>query len=371
MISLQGCENASNTTDIYKVFVILSVVLFFAIGKGLDAAYGGKIRMKSGGGIVLILLGLSFVVFTTLSVISYLGDKKDVRLLKENPKVSSCLDHSQGKFSYNSRYYFTVKRPFIVIRWKQDGSGWKIIHYSEKKRLDENAVQNLKTVVVAKDADVPKHSQNYYYAGRGEVKATLKFYDAEIVYFDLLNNKYYENIINNNSPVPEKVEHGGNSCIDDEEIIKAVKSNENLYEVDNVLTEKTNKIGKTNKEEGKKFLAENAKRAGVSVTSSGLQYEIISVGTGAKPTLADKVKVHYRGTFINGMEFDSSYAHNMPLVFGLTQVIDGWREALQLMPVGSKWKIYVPHNLAYGSEGIGVIEPYSTLIYEVELLNIE
>ena len=126
-----------------------------------------------------------------------------------------------------------------------------------------------------------------------------------------------------------------------------------------------------NKEEGEKFLAENALREGVITTASGLQYEVIKMGKGKKPTATDKVKVHYHGTLTNGTVFDSSVDRNEPITFGLTQVIAGWTEALQLMPVGSKFKLYIPQELGYGSQQAGSIPPYSTLIFEVELLGIE
>jgi FKBP-type peptidyl-prolyl cis-trans isomerase FklB len=126
------------------------------------------------------------------------------------------------------------------------------------------------------------------------------------------------------------------------------------------------------KEEGEKFLAENALREGVITTPSGLQYEIIKKGKGKKtPTATDVVKVHYHGTLINGTVFDSSVERNEPISFALTQVIPGWTEGLQLMTVGSKYKFYIPQELGYGSQQAGSIPPYSTLIFEVELLGIE
>jgi len=125
-----------------------------------------------------------------------------------------------------------------------------------------------------------------------------------------------------------------------------------------------------NRKEGIAFLENNKKRAGVFTTPSGLQYEIITKGRGRKPAATDRVRVHYRGTFINGTEFDSSYARNEPAVFGLNQVISGWTEALQLMPEGSKWKIYLPYHLGYGERAMAGIPPYSTLIFEVELIEI-
>ena len=124
-------------------------------------------------------------------------------------------------------------------------------------------------------------------------------------------------------------------------------------------------------EENEKFLAENKNKSGVTTTSSGLQYEVIKMGTGPTPTMANSVKVHYVGTLIDGNEFDSSYSRNEPAQFAVPGVIQGWTEALLLMPVGSKFKLYIPESLGYGADGAGgVIEPYSTLIFEVELLEI-
>ena len=119
------------------------------------------------------------------------------------------------------------------------------------------------------------------------------------------------------------------------------------------------------------FLAKNKEKAGVTVTPSGLQYEVIKMGTGPKPTAQNTVKVHYVGTLIDGTEFDSSVKRNEPATFPVSGVIPGWTEALQLMPVGSKFKLYLPQSIAYGARGAGeVIKPYSTLIFEVELLEI-
>jgi len=126
-----------------------------------------------------------------------------------------------------------------------------------------------------------------------------------------------------------------------------------------------------NKEAGIKFLAENKTKEGVVTTASGLQYKIITKGTGEIPTADSKVKVHYKGTLLDGTEFDSSYKRNEPATFGAGQVIKGWTEALTLMPVGSKWELYIPYELAYGSRDAGPIKPFSTLIFEVELLGIE
>ena len=126
-----------------------------------------------------------------------------------------------------------------------------------------------------------------------------------------------------------------------------------------------------NKTAGEKFLAENAKKTGVITTASGLQYEIIKKGNGALPADTSKVKVNYHGTLIDGTVFDSSVQRKEPVVFPVNGVIKGWTEALKLMPVGSKFKIYVPQQLAYGSQDRGAIKPFSMLIFEVELLSIE
>ena len=123
---------------------------------------------------------------------------------------------------------------------------------------------------------------------------------------------------------------------------------------------------------GENFLAKNAKKEGVTSTDSGLQYEVLKMGDGAKPVATDKVKVHYRGTLLDGTEFDSSYKRGQPISFPLNGVIKGWTEGMQLMPVGSKFKFYVPSSLDYGERGAGaVIAPNSTLVFEVELLAIE
>ena len=127
-----------------------------------------------------------------------------------------------------------------------------------------------------------------------------------------------------------------------------------------------------NKAAGEKFLAENKTKEGVVTTPSGLQYKIITKGTGAIPADSSKVKVNYKGTLIDGTEFDSSYKRNEPATFRANQVIKGWTEALTMMPVGSKWELYIPQDLAYGArETGGQIKPFSTLIFEVELVGIE
>lgn len=130
-------------------------------------------------------------------------------------------------------------------------------------------------------------------------------------------------------------------------------------------------MAKKNKLEGDKFLAENAKKEGVKSTPSGLQYIVITEGEGDTPTSTDIVKVHYTGTLIDGRVFDSSASRGVPAQFGVNQVIPGWTEALQMMKVGSKYKLFLPSDIAYGERGAGeMIQPNSTLIFEVELLDI-
>jgi FKBP-type peptidyl-prolyl cis-trans isomerase FklB len=119
------------------------------------------------------------------------------------------------------------------------------------------------------------------------------------------------------------------------------------------------------------FLAENAKKTGITITASGLQYEIITQGSGAIPSASSRVKTHYHGTLIDGTVFDSSVTRGQPIDFPVNGVIAGWTEALQLMPVGSKWRLYIPHHLAYGERGAGAnIAPFSALIFDVELIDI-
>jgi FKBP-type peptidyl-prolyl cis-trans isomerase len=125
-----------------------------------------------------------------------------------------------------------------------------------------------------------------------------------------------------------------------------------------------------NKKAGDDYRAANKAKPGVVVLPSGLQYKVLQAGTGPKPTAADSVECNYRGTFIDGKEFDSSSKHGGPATFGVTQVIKGWTEALQMMPVGSKWQLVVPPDLAYGESGRPSIPPNSTLVFEVELVKI-
>jgi len=136
-------------------------------------------------------------------------------------------------------------------------------------------------------------------------------------------------------------------------------------------SKKSEKMYGANKIAGEKFLAENAKKAGVKTTADGLQYEVIKQGNGPLPTDTSKVKVNYHGTLIDGTVFDSSVERKTPIVFQVNQVIKGWTEALKMMPVGSKYKLYIPQELAYASADRGKIKPFSMLIFEVELISIE
>ena len=152
-------------------------------------------------------------------------------------------------------------------------------------------------------------------------------------------------------------------------------SDEDLNEAFGIVSQKMQELeqaeAKEKSAEGEAFLIENAKRDEVTTTESGLQYEVLATGEGEKPTAASTVRTHYHGTFINGDIFDSSVDRGQPAEFPVGGVIAGWTEALQLMTEGSKWRLYVPYNLAYGERGSqGAIPPYATLVFEVELLTI-
>jgi FKBP-type peptidyl-prolyl cis-trans isomerase len=162
---------------------------------------------------------------------------------------------------------------------------------------------------------------------------------------------------------------GGKTRLTQEEA-KAVLD-EVQAEVRKEQQEKMQQAAATNKAEGENFLAANKAKEGVVTLPSGLEYKILKAGDGPKPAASDQVVCNYRGTLINGTEFDSSYKRGQPATFGVGQVIKGWTEALQLMPVGSKWQLFIPANLAYAERGAGgEIGPNSTLIFEVELLSI-
>jgi FKBP-type peptidyl-prolyl cis-trans isomerase FklB len=170
---------------------------------------------------------------------------------------------------------------------------------------------------------------------------------------------------------------GGKTLLTDEEAQAALKAVQDDLRAKQQAKmqeaqEATKKVAEGNKKEGDAFLAENKGKDGVVTLASGLQYKILKEGTGPKPTTSDSVVCNYQGTLINGKEFDSSYKRGQPATFPVTGVIKGWTEALQLMPVGSKWQLFVPPDLAYGDHGAGAdIGPGDTLIFEVELLSIE
>ncbi|MEW6306919.1 MAG: FKBP-type peptidyl-prolyl cis-trans isomerase [Verrucomicrobiota bacterium] len=171
---------------------------------------------------------------------------------------------------------------------------------------------------------------------------------------------------------------GAKTQLTDEEMMAAIQALQQQMRAKamaraSAAAEQSKAEGEKNKKEGDQFLADNKKKQGVVTLPSGLQYTVVTEGTGAKPKADSMVKTHYKGTFIDGKEFDSSYKRGEPATFPVNGVIKGWTEALQLMKVGSKWKLFVPSNLAYGEEGAGggAIAPNSTLIFEVELLAIE
>jgi FKBP-type peptidyl-prolyl cis-trans isomerase FklB len=159
---------------------------------------------------------------------------------------------------------------------------------------------------------------------------------------------------------------GGKPLLTEQEIRETMTAFQNEMRV------KQEVVARKNKEQGDSFLAENKKKEGVKTLQSGLQYKVIKVGVGKKPKLNDYVTTHYRGTLIDGTEFDSSYKRGQPATFQVSGVIPGWTEALQLMETGAKWQLFIPSNLAYGERGSGgVIGPNATLIFEIELISIQ
>ena len=151
----------------------------------------------------------------------------------------------------------------------------------------------------------------------------------------------------------------------------AISHNEAREIVNKYFAELEEKMNAENIEKGKAFLEENAKKEGIITLPSGLQYEVITEGNGKKPSATDRVKCHYEGTLIDGTLFDSSIKRGQPAVFGVNQVIRGWVEALQLMSEGSKWRLFIPSELGYGAQQAGeMIPPHSTLIFEVELIEV-
>ena len=159
------------------------------------------------------------------------------------------------------------------------------------------------------------------------------------------------------------------------DVLTGIKPEMSHSEAQTVVNEHFRKLAEEaytqNKASGEAFLAENAKKEGVTVLPSGLQYEVITAGNGKKPSATDRVQCHYEGTLIDGTIFDSSIKRGEPAVFGVNQVIKGWVEALQLMEEGAKWRLYIPYDMAYGEHGAGeMIPPYSALIFDVELIKV-
>ena len=158
----------------------------------------------------------------------------------------------------------------------------------------------------------------------------------------------------------------GNDLVESQEVL-----HEAISEIAGRIQEAKQEKAKEAAAEGDIFLADNAKRDNVQVTESGLQFEVLNKGEGDKPAATDKVRVHYHGQLTDGTVFDSSVERNQPAEFPVNGVIQGWQEALQLMPVGAKWKLYIPHTLAYGEQGAGAaIGPFQALVFDVELLEI-
>ena len=164
--------------------------------------------------------------------------------------------------------------------------------------------------------------------------------------------------------------NGAELALDDDARLQAKTTFQT--ELQNAMLRKQSEVAETNLAAGKAFLAENAKKPGVVTTESGLQYKVITSGDGKQPTASDTVTTHYRGTLIDGREFDSSYKRDQPASFPVKGVIKGWTEALQLMHVGDKWQLFIPSDLAYGpSKRSELIQPNSTLIFEIELLDVK
>lgn len=209
----------------------------------------------------------------------------------------------------------------------------------------------LNAIAKANELDLKDSLQNFSYAFGTSIGNNLK-----TVGFDSISYSAFSSALEDAIKGEEKM-----SIQEAQKLIKTT------------IQGKQEEIAKVQSKEGELFLADNGKRPEVVTTESGLQYEILNKGDGAIPTSTDKVKVHYTGTLINGKVFDSSIARGEPTKFGVSQVISGWTEALLLMPVGSKWKVFIPQDLAYGPRGAGggEIPPYAALIFEMELLAIE
>lgn len=224
----------------------------------------------------------------------------------------------------------------------------------EVAQLRANATEmqsQLNAIEKAKELDLKDSLQHFSYAFGTSIGNNLK-----TVGFDSLSYNAFSIALEDALKGEEKM------AIQDAQMV-----------IKTTIQSKQEAIAKEQSKEGELFLTENGKRPEVITTESGLQYEIVTKGEGPVPTASDKVRVHYTGTLINGKVFDSSVPRGEPTTFGVTQVISGWTEALLLMPVGSKWRVFIPQDLAYGPRGAGggEIPPYAALIFEMELLGIE
>jgi FKBP-type peptidyl-prolyl cis-trans isomerase FklB len=222
----------------------------------------------------------------------------------------------------------------------------------EVAQLKANAVEmqaQLNAIAKAKELDLQDTLQSFSYAFGISIGSNLK-----TVGFDSLSYNAFSMALEDAFKGKEKMQ------IQDAQML-----------IKRTIQAKQEELAKVQGAEGENFLEENGKRPEVVTTKSGLQYEILTKGEGDIPSSTDRIKVHYLGTLIDGTVFDSSIRRGEPATFGVTQVIQGWTEALLLMPVGSKWKVFIPQDLAYGPRGAGEIPPYAALIFEMELLGIE
>lgn len=225
---------------------------------------------------------------------------------------------------------------------------------AEVAQLKANAVEmqaQLNAIAKAKELDLQDSLQSFSYAFGTSIGSNLR-----TVGFDSLSYNAFSMALEDALKGEEKMQ------IQDAQML-----------IKRTIQAKQEELAKAQSAEGEAFLEENGKKPEVVTTASGLQYEILTKGDGAIPSSTDRVKVHYTGTLIDGTVFDSSIRRGEPTTFGVTQVIQGWTEALLLMPVGSKWKVFIPQDLAYGPRGAGggEIPPYAALIFEMELLAIE
>jgi|SaaInl6LU_22_DNA_1037377.scaffolds.fasta_scaffold05484_6 FKBP-type peptidyl-prolyl cis-trans isomerase FklB len=243
-----------------------------------------------------------------------------------------------------------MKKQFILIGTASLLLASCVVSKKKYASLEAENVALKKEIKASKEVDLSDKMTKVSYALGINVAESIKNQGMEEINADAMLNGVKDKFVGEKTKM---------------EMAEAQKTLETYFgEIQSKMIEKQSA-------EGAAFLKENATKEGVVTLESGLQYKIIKQGTGAIPTAADKVKTHYTGTLINGKKFDSSVDRGEPATFGVTQVIKGWTEALQLMPEGSKWELYIPHTLAYGAQGAGgSIPPYSALIFEIELIEI-